>query len=304
MTGNISKIAVIGTGVIGASWVINFLEKGFQVNAYDVQLDAEFKLREYILRMAPEISQDHLKFERKLEDALKDVQFVQENGPERVDLKESLFEQMDSLTSPEVLLVSSSSGVTPTLFQAKAKYPERILLGHPFNPPHLIPLVEVCGGEKTAEIAISNTIDFYKSIGKKPIRLNKEMKGHVANRLQVALWQEAMYLVKEGVASVEDIDTAIADGPGLRWAFLGPFLNLHLSGGAGGIRHMLEHLGPPMESWMDDLGKISIDQATVELISDKVNEYISQKDIPLMVKERDTLLKELITRKKDTQELG
>lgn len=300
----IKKIAVIGTGVIGASWVINFLENGFQVNAYDVHPDAEFKLREYILRMAPEISQDQLTFERKLEDALKDVQFVQENGPERVDLKESLFEQMDSLTSPEVLLVSSSSGVTPTLFQSKAKYPERILLGHPFNPPHLIPLVEVCGGEKTAEIAISTTIEFYKSIGKKPIRLNKEMKGHVANRLQVALWQEAMYLVKEGVASVEDIDTAIADGPGLRWAFLGPFLNLHLSGGAGGIRHMLEHLGPPMESWMDDLGKISIDQATVELISDKVNEYISQKDIPLMVKERDTLLKELITRKKDTQELG
>lgn len=303
MTSDIKKIAVIGTGVIGASWVINFLEKGFQVNAYDVNPDAEFKLREYILRMAPEISQDQLKYERKLEDALLDVQFVQENGPERLDLKESLFQQMDELTDPNVLLVSSSSGVTPTLFQSKAKNPERILLGHPFNPPHLIPLVEVCGGIKTSEDAIIKTMDFYTAIGKKPIRLHKEMKGHVANRLQAALWQEAMYLVKEGVASVEDIDTAIAEGPGLRWAFLGPFMNLHLSGGAGGIRHMLEHLGPPMQSWMEDLGKIDIDQSTVEQISEKVEDYTLKKDLSLMVKERDALLRELIANKHETKEL-
>ncbi len=304
MTNTIRKIAVVGTGVIGASWVIYFLEKGFQVNAYDASPDAEFKLREYILRMAPEVSQDDLTFVRSLEEVVKDVQFVQENGPERLEIKQEIFEQLDSLTSPDVLLVSSSSGVTPSLFQAKARHPERILLGHPFNPPHLIPLVEVCGGEKTSEEAVLKTISFYKVIGKKPIRLYKEMKGHVANRLQVALWQEAMYLVLQGVASVEDIDTAIAEGPGLRWSLLGPFMNLHLSGGAGGIKHMLEHLGPPMESWLDDLGKVKIDKNTIEQITGQVNRYVSGKDFSVMVKERDTLLKELIARKKETKELS
>jgi len=153
------------------------------------------------------------------------------------------------------LIATSSSGILISDIQDAAAYPERVLLGHPFNPPHLIPLVEVVGGRLTCEDAIKKALAFYGSIGKKPIRIRREVKGHIANRLQAALWREAFFLVEQGIASVEDVDTAIAHGPGLRWALLGPFLNLHLSGGAGGIAHVLEHLGPPIESWWRDLGE-------------------------------------------------
>ncbi|MEP7259439.1 MAG: 3-hydroxyacyl-CoA dehydrogenase NAD-binding domain-containing protein, partial [Flavitalea sp.] len=228
----------------------------------------------------------------------------QENGPERINIKQELFKQLDAYTPSSVLLVSSSSGIVPTIFQSQAVHPERILLGHPFNPPHLIPLVEVCGGEKTSEEAISRTIAFYASIGKKPIHLKKEVKGHVANRLQAALWQEAFHLVQQGVASVKDIDTAISEGPGLRWALLGPFMNLHLSGGDAGIRHMLEHLGPPMESWMRDLGKVSINDDLINGLTSGVDEMLKDKNLPELIAERDQLLSQIERLKSQTKELS
>lgn len=303
MESTIQKVAVIGTGVIGASWIINFLEKGLHVNAYDISEGAEERLYGYIDKFAPEVTKDHLKWCQSLEEVVEGVELVQENGPEQIAFKQALFQQLDQLTTPEVLLISSSSGVIPSIFQAKATYPERVLLGHPFNPPHLIPLVEVGGGMLTSEESIQKAIQFYQFLGKKPIRLLKEMKGHVANRLQAALWQEAMYLVQQGVASVEDVDIAISEGPGLRWSLLGPFMNLHLSGGRGGIRHMLEHLGPPMETWMDDLGKIKIDEATIDTISEQVGEYVHRKDFDKLVEERDILLKQLILNKQQTTQL-
>lgn len=299
----IQHIAVIGTGVIGMSWVTFYLQKGFKVTATDVAIDAEQKLRAGIEKFSPGLSQEFLRFEQNLEDAVKDAHLVQENGPERIDFKQELFRKLDSFTPPDVLLLSSSSGIVPTIFQAKAVHPERILLGHPFNPPHLIPLVEVCGGEKTAEAAVLKTIEFYESVGKKPIRLHKEMKGHVANRLQAALWQEAFYLLQQGVASVKDIDAAISEGPGLRWALLGPYMNLHLSGGEGGIKHMLEHLGPPMKSWMNDLGEVTINEELINLITQGVNDLLSVKNQSKLVGERDQVLQQLIKQKHDTSEL-
>lgn len=303
MAATIQKVAVIGTGVIGASWTINFLEKGLFVQAYDISEGAEERLYQYIKQFAPTLSLDNLRWCHSLEEVVQGVSLVQENGPEQVEFKQQLFQQLDALTSAEVLLISSSSGVVPSIFQAKAKHPERIVLGHPFNPPHLIPLVEVCGGQLTSEETIQKAIDFYQYLGKKPIRLYKEMIGHVANRLQAALWQEAMYLVQQGVASVEDVDTAIAHGPGLRWALLGPFMNLHLSGGRGGIRHMLNHLGGPMQSWMADLGTIDLNEVVIDELSQQVEAFVEQKDFTQMLHERDTLLKQLLQQKQQATQL-
>jgi 3-hydroxyacyl-CoA dehydrogenase len=178
--------------------------------------------------------------------------------------------------------------------QDAAASPERVLLGHPFNPPHLIPLVEVVGGRLTSKDAIKKALAFYGSIGKKPIHIQREVKGHVANRLQAALWREAFYLVEQGIASVEDVDTAIAHGPGLRWALLGPFLNLHLSGGAGGIAHVLEHLGPPLESWWRELGNITLNEDLNEAIARGVAEELGAADLAHLTSQRDDLLLALL----------
>ncbi len=297
---NIKHIGVIGTGVIGASWVTYFLSKGFEVTATDPAPDAENMLRKSILANDPSIPLNLLYFENDMEKAVRNVQFVQENGPERLDIKQELFKQLDTFTDPSVLLVSSSSSLMPTEFQAGAKHPERILLGHPFNPPHLIPLVEVCGGKATSEDAIQQAIAFYQSIGKKPIRLRKEIPGHIANRLQAALWQEAFYLVQQGVASAEDIDLAVSEGPGLRWALLGPFLNLHLSGGQGGIRYFLEHLGQPFQALMDDLGKIEINEELIAILSNENSATLEGKDLQQIVLERNQILLKLMDIKNKT----
>ena len=300
---HIKHIAVIGTGVIGTSWATLFLSKGFEVTASDPAPGAENALRAAIIANDPSARLDRLHFEADPEKAVKNVQFVQENGPENLTLKQELFRRIDACTDPSVLLVSSSSGIMPSEFQVGAKHPERILLGHPINPPHLIPLVEVCGGKITSDDAIQQTIDFYRSIGKKPIGLHKEMRGHVANRLQAAVWQEAFYLVEQGVASAEDIDLAMSEGPGLRWALLGPFLNLYLSGGKAGIRHMLEHLGEPMQLWMDDLGKVEVNNELIDILSDEVARMLKNRDMDKIAADRNRILLELMELKNKASNL-
>ncbi|VVE61741.1 3-hydroxyacyl-CoA dehydrogenase [Pandoraea captiosa] len=261
---NIEQVAVIGTGVIGASWAAYFLARGLRVRAWDPAPGARERLRDAVdahwptlvrIGLTPGATRESLTFHDTLDAALEGADFVQENGPEREDLKQDLFRKMDAALVPSVVIASSSSGLLMSRVQSVCAHPARVVLGHPFNPPHLIPLVEVIGGEQTSQAAIDTAMQFYRAIGKRAIHVRKEVKGHIANRLQAALWREAIHLVDAGVASVEDIDDAIAYGPGLRWAALGPFLNLHLSGGAGGIAHLLEHLGPPIESWWADLGE-------------------------------------------------
>ncbi len=224
---------------------------------------------------------------------------MQENGPERMDFKIDLFRRMDAAAPPDTILASSSSGLAISGVQSGCAHPQRVVLGHPFNPPHLIPLVEVIGGEQTSAEAIERTMAFYAAIGKRPIHVKREVKGHIANRLQAALWREAFHLVNEGVASVADIDTAIAHGPGLRWAVMGPFMNLHLSGGAGGIEHVLAHLGGPIEDWWKDLGAPSMTADLKQKVTrgrGRAN-WAHARDRADLEAARDTLLLNLIRAK-------
>jgi len=296
---NVRRVAVVGTGVIGASWAAYFLVQGLKVRATDPAPGACERLTEAVLRHWPTLvksglsegaSLDNLSFHDTLEAALAGVQFVQENGPERADLKLALFERMDAALEPEVIIASSSSGLLMSDVQAACRHPERVVLGHPFNPPHLIPLVEVIGGKRTSPETIQRTLDFYRAIGKRPINPKKEVKGHIANRLQAALWREAFHLVSIGAASVSDIDDAIAYGPGLRWAVMGPFANLHLSGGEGGMRHLLEHLGGPIENWWDDLGTPALTPELKQQVIDGIDaELMNRSDAQITV-ERDDLI--------------
>lgn len=301
--GEIGHVAVVGTGVIGASWAAYFLAKGLHVSATDPAPDAHEKLKEAIsqhwptlerIGLAADASQENLSFYRELTDALQGVHFVQENGPEREDLKLELFRAMDAAVPASVLIASSSSGLLMSRIQTACAHPERIVLGHPFNPPHLIPLVEVIGGEQTSSAAIADAMSFYRAIGKRPINPKKEVKGHIANRLQAALWREAIHLVSIGAASVADIDDAIAYGPGLRWAAFGPFLNLHLSGGRGGIEHLLDHLGGPIETWWDDLGDPRLTTELKARIAAGVSDELAGRSGALLESQRDALVLALL----------
>jgi 3-hydroxyacyl-CoA dehydrogenase len=253
----VRRIAIVGTGVIGASWAAQYLARGFDVVATDPAPNAEANMRAYIddawplltrIGLSTGASRSHLEFTPDMNKALEKADFVQENGPERVDFKIKLYADMDAVTPVDSLIASSSSSLTMSVVQSKCQHPERCVIGHPFNPPHIIPLVEVVGGEKTSPAAIDSAMNFYKGIGKRAIRLRKEVPGHVANRLQAALYREVLYLIEQGVLSVADADAAVSWGPGLRWGVMGPSLQFHLGGGAGGIEHFIEHLLPVMSS--------------------------------------------------------
>src|SRR5262250_246053 len=243
----IHRIAIVGTGVIGASWAAQYLARGFEVIATDPAPDAEANLRKYIDEAWPALTEvglstgaslDRLSFTANMKEALSQADLVQENGPERPDFKIKLFADMDNATPPDSIIASSSSGIIPSVMQSKCKHPERILVGHPFNPPHIIPLVEVVGGTKTSPEAIQRAIEFYASIGKKPILLHKELPGHVGNRLQAALYKEVLYLIEQGVLSVSDADDAVSYGPGLRWGVMGPSLQRRAGRGGGWHKHL------------------------------------------------------------------
>src|ERR1700750_44082 len=259
----IRRIAIIGTGVIGASWTAQFLAKGLDVIATDVAPNAEASLRRFVaaawpalkrLGLAPGASQSRLTFTADMPAAVRTADLVQETGPERIDFKQKLYGQLDQLLPPDVIIASSSSGLTMSEIQkGAASHPERCVIGHPFNPPHLIPLVEIVGGAKTSEATIRRADEFYTSIGQRTVRVNKEMPGHVANRLQAALSREIYYLVAEGVVSAADVDTALSWGPGLRWGVMGGLMLNHLGGGPGGIEHFFKQFTGPMTGWAHNL---------------------------------------------------
>jgi carnitine 3-dehydrogenase len=290
-------VAVVGTGVIGASWAALFLSHGLDVVATDPAPGAEERLRADVAATGL-TARGRLTFVADVAEAVADADFVQENGPEREDVKHAVFAALDAAARPDVVLASSSSGMLPSaIAKACAAHPERVLVGHPFNPPHLLPLVEVVPGEKTGEAAVDQAMAFYTALGKKPIRLRHELPGHVANRLQAALWREAYSLVDRGVATVADIDTAIANGPGLRWALLGPFAVQHLSGGPGGIAHVLAHLGPPTEAWWRDMGDPSLTPELAAKIVAGVDAELDGTDQAELVARRDAALRALLASK-------
>jgi len=259
----IRRIAIVGTGVIGASWAAQYLARGFDVVATDPAPNAEANLRKYVdeawgalttIGLSSGAARERLSFSSSMKAALSEADLVQENGPERPDFKIKLFADMDDATPPDSIIASSSSGITMSVMQSGCKRPERCVIGHPFNPPHIIPLVEVVGGAKTSPAIIQQAMAFYASIGKKPILLHKELPGHVGNRLQAALYREVMYLIQQGVLSVADADDAVSWGPGLRWGIMGPSLQWHVGGGAGGIKHFMDHLMDPMAGMFKALG--------------------------------------------------
>ena len=304
---SVQRVAVVGTGVIGASWAAQFLARGLDVVATDPAPGAEERLGADVAAIWPTLtpatgaSLERLTFTTDAGEAAAQADFVQENGPERADVKHQLYRVLDEAARPEVVLASSSSGMLPTVIaRGCPAHPQRVVIGHPFNPPHLIPLVEVVPGEKTTEEAVDAAMAFYTAVGKKPIRLRQELPGHVANRLQAALWQEAYSLVDRGVATVADIDTAIAHGPGLRWAILGPFANQHLSGGPGGIAHVLEHLGPPTEAWWRDLGQVTLTPELIAKLVAGVDEELAGVDPAELVARRDAVLTALLAAKART----
>ena len=309
----IQRVAVVATGVIGASWAAHFLAQGLYVVATDPSPDAEERLHADIDAIWPTLERlglaegasrgrGRLRFERELEAAVQGADFVQENGPEREEFKIDLFKRLDALLPPDVILASSSSGLATTRIQSACVHPERVVVGHPFNPPHLIPLVEVVGGQATSEDTVLRAMAFYAEIGKHPIRVRREIKGHIANRLQAALWREAFHLIDSGAASVEDVDTAIAQGPGLRWSVMGPFMNLHLSGGEGGIEHFLHHLGGPITDWWKDLGDPVLSPALKAQVSEGVTDAVRGRSRRSAEAARDELLVELIKNKKRLSE--
>jgi len=295
----IKQIGIVGTGVIGASWAAQYLARGFDVIATDPALNAETNLRKYvadawkqleIIGLSPGASQDRLSFTLSMKEALSKADLVQENGPERPDFKMKLYADMDDVTPPDSIIASSSSGITPSVMQSKCKRPERCLIGHPFNPPHIIPLVEVVGGAKTSPDAIEQAMKFYASIGKKPIHLRKELPGHVANRLQAALYREVMYLIQQGVLSVAEADDAVSYGPGLRWGVMGPSLQWHVGGGEGGIKHFMEHLMDPLAGMMKALGNPEITPELKRTISDGVMTEAGNRSVEQLAKEENELL--------------
>lgn len=296
----IRRIAVIGTGVIGASWAAQFLAKGLQVVATDVAPGAEIALRRFVkaawpalerLGLSPGASQSNLKFTANLAEALAGADLVQENGPERLDFKQKLYGQLDELLPPDVIIASSSSGIKMSEIQkGSASHPERCVIGHPFNPPHLIPLVEVVGGAKTSEETIKRAIDFYKAIGKKAIRLNKEMPGHVANRLQGALAREVYYLIAQDVLSAADVDDALSWGPGLRWGIMGNMMLNHLGGGPGGIEHFFQQFAGPMTTSWKSLGSPVLTPEIQKKLVDGVHAEVGSRTIEELEAERDELL--------------
>lgn len=304
LSSSIRRVAIVGAGTIGASWAALFLAHGLEVVVSDPASDAEAQTRARVQaawpvltelgRVAQDASPDALRFEPDLAAALVGVDFVQENAPEREDFKIDLFARMDALLPPHVIVASSSSGLIMSRLQSRCLHPERFVIGHPFNPPHLIPLVEVVGGDKTSADTIDRSIAFYQAMGKYPIRLNKEVPGHIANRLQAALWREAIHLAAENVASVADIDAAISQGPGLRWALFGPHMTFNLGGGEGGLTQFMHHLLDPVQTWWDDLGAPEITPELQRKLIEGVNHAAGQRSIADLAQTRDAQLTALL----------
>ena len=294
----VERVAVIGAGTIGASWASLFLAHGLDVAVYDPAPGSNDRVRGFIARAWPTLTRlglaEHadparVRFCEDPAEAVRGADFVQESGPENLAAKRDLYTRMEAGLGPDTIVSSSTSGILPSDLQDGRVAPGRYLVGHPFNPPHLIPLVEVVGGTATDPDALDWAMAFYRSVGKRPIKIRREVPGHVANRMQVALYREAIHLVLEGVASVEDVDAAIAYGPGLRWAIMGPHVLHHLAGGEGGTRHQLEHIGPGIEAWWNDLGKPDI---TPDVIDRLVEAFDASepRSVKELAAERDTLL--------------
>lgn len=302
MLNGITNAAVIGAGTIGQSWVAAFLASGLNVTASDPDPAADKRLRDGVATVWPDLvalglttdrieqGLARLRFDTDPAVAVNGAHVVQECAPEDLSVKQALLAAIEPALAPDALILSSTSGIRPSDMQAEMSHPERLAVGHPCNPPHLVPLVEVVGGAATSDDTITRAMAFYEGIGKQPIRLNKEMPGHVVNRLQSALWREAVNLANEGVASVADIDRAVTQALGVRWCFMGPNMVFHLAGGADGMEGFIDRLGPAFETWWDDLGTPRLDAATARTLIDGMAEAAEGRSPAELAKARDAAL--------------
>ncbi|MCI4043445.1 3-hydroxyacyl-CoA dehydrogenase NAD-binding domain-containing protein [Streptomyces sp. TRM75563] len=293
---DVRRVACVGAGVIGGGWAAHFLARGYDVTAWDPAPDAADRLRRLVaaawpaleqLGLADGASQDRLTVTATLEEAVADAQFVQESAPEKLDLKRDLLARLDAAAPAGTVIASSTSGYPMTDMQTEAADPGRLVVGHPFNPPYLIPLVEVVGGDRTAPAAVDWASRFYAVAGKSVITMDREVPGFIANRLQEALWREALHMVANGEATVQEIDASITEGPGLRWAVMGPMLTFALAGGEGGMAHMLDHFGPSLKSPWTRLEAPELDRALYEAVVAGCEEAADGRSIADLVAERD-----------------
>lgn len=295
----IRRVAVVGTGVIGAGWTTRFLARGLDVVACDPALGAEDRLKRAIARAWPAVMKSGLalrntppdiEFTTDIAGACAEADWVQENAPENEDLKRDLLAKIDAAAPASAIVASSSSGLLPTKIQADCANPERVLIGHPFNPVYLLPLVEVLGGEGTDVSAVERAIMFYASIGMHPLRVRREIEGYISDRLQEALWREALHMVADGVATTEEIDAAVIYGPGLRWAIMGTCLTFHLAGGETGMRHMLEQFGPALELPWTKLKAPELTETLINRMVEGTEAQAEGRSIEALEKLRDDCL--------------
>lgn len=299
----VTRVACIGAGVIGGGWVAHFLARGYQVTAWDPASDAEAKLRRLVdaawpalreLGLAEGADIANLTVLDTLEEAVADAEFVQESAPETLELKQDLLYRIDAATPSGVVISSSTSGFPMTDMQCGSSTPGRLVVGHPFNPPYLIPLVEVVGGEQTEQWAVDWASKFFEIAGKSVITMDHEVPGFIANRLQEALWREALHMVANGEATVEQIDTSITEGPGLRWPLLGPCLTFHLAGGEGGMAHMLDHFGPSLQAPWTRLESPELTEELRDRMVTGCEETADGRGIEDLVHDRDKAVIEVI----------
>lgn len=305
MTQTIQRIAIIGSGLIGASWAALASSHGLDVTAYDPVPSAEARFRAHVERSRAQLAELDLtgsgaiSFSERLDEALNGADFVQENGPENEAVKRQLLAQIDARTPVEVIIASSTSAMVRSVIVADCLRPERIIVAHPFNPPHLVPLVEIVGAD---DAVVARASAFYRSLGRRPVILNREMPGHIANRLASALYREAVHLVEQGVASVADIDAALCNGPGLRWALMGPHMTYHLGGGEGGIAGYLAHLGPSQLRRWEALGNPGLGEDVQRAIVEGVAEESAGRSIAELEQRRDEGLLALLKARKPVSE--
>ncbi len=294
-----ADVATLGAGVIGASWTALFLAAGHRVAVYDPMEGAEAFVRDYVVKAWPGLERlgltgrgnpDALEFHTDAASAVGGAVFVQESVPEQLALKHALYAEIEDALASGATVASSASGLTLTEMQAGWRNPARFVLGHPFNPPHLIPLVEVMGNDRTEGSVVTAAEAFYKDVGKVTIRVNREVPGHVANRLQAALWREAIHLVNEGVASVEDVDKAVWAGPGLRWAAMGPTMLFHLAAGEGGLESFCARYADSFNRWWDDLGEPQLTADIAGKLCEGIASEAGSRDQNALTSERDTLI--------------
>lgn len=295
----IKTLGIVGAGVIGSGWAARALAHGLDVIATDPSPNAETQMRANIanawpslekLGVMPNSSQDRLTFTPSLEELCQKADFIQENAPERQDLKNKLHEQMDAFTAPNIIIASSSSGLLPSDIQVHTKNPERMLIGHPFNPVYLLPLVEIVGGKDTSQDNILKAKAFYKSLAMHPLVVRNEIEGYLADRLQEALWREILHLVNDNIANTGELDDAIIYGPGLRWAMMGTNLTYHLAGGDMGMRHMLEQFGPALKLPWTKLEAPELSDSLIDKMVEGTQQQAQNKSIKELERLRDNCL--------------